>query len=158
MIADALRIPATFIEADVCALPESVPTEAYDVVFTSYGTIMWLPDLEPWADSIASRLASGGVFHIVDIHPFLTVFDDFAPERLEMPNGRRAKIVYAAVGVLVKRGLVVERLREHPVVAWQALDYLVQDAEGLWRLPPGAGDLPLMFALTVRKPVQQGNA
>lgn len=186
MIADALRIPATFIEADVCALPQSVPAEAYDVVFTSYGTIMWLPDLEPWADSIASRLAPGGVFHIVDIHPFLTVFDDFAPEpplAVRYPYFTREPLHFVEhgsyadrdadfeadsyawqhtfeeiIGVLAKRGLVVERLREHPVVAWQALEFLVQDTEGLWRLPPGAGDLPLMFALTVRKPLGEVSA
>ena len=79
-IADRLGVSATFIEADVAALPESVPVSAFDVVFTSYGTIMWLPDLKPWAEGIASRLAPGGVFHIIDAHPFLTVFDDFAPE------------------------------------------------------------------------------
>ena len=79
-IAERLGVSATFIEADVAALPESVPVSAFDVVFTSYGTIMWLPDLKPWAEGIASRLAPGGVFHIIDVHPFLTVFDDFATE------------------------------------------------------------------------------
>jgi len=185
-IADALRIPATFIEADVCALPENVSVGAYDVVFTSYGTIMWLPDLEPWADSIASRLAPGGVFHIVDIHPFLTVFDDFAPEpplAVRYPYFTREPLHFVEhgsyadrdadfeadsyawqhsfeeiIGVLAKRGLVVERLREHPVIGWQALEYLVKDAEGLWRLPAGTGDIPLMFALTVRKPLREGGA
>lgn len=185
-IADSSGVSATFVEADVCALPPSVPRESFDVVFTSYGTIMWLPDLEPWADSIVSRLAPGGVFHIVDVHPLLCVFDDLAPKPplavrysyftreplhfvehgsyadrdadFEADSYAWQHTFEEIIGVLVRRGLVVERLREYPMVAWQALEYLVRDEEGLWRLPQGAGDIPLMFALTVRKPVQDPRA
>ncbi len=179
-ISERTGLPATFIESDVCDLPESVPMSAFDVVYTSHGTIMWLPDLAPWAESIASRLAPGGVFHMIDIHPFLTVFDDFAPqpplqvaysyftrEPLHFEEhgsyaDRDADFVadsYAwqhtfaeIVSVLVAQGLVVESLREYPVIVWKALEFMIEDDEGFWRLPPEAGDIPLMFSLTVRKP------
>lgn len=179
-IAERMGLAATFVESDVLALPESVPRESFDVVFTSYGTIMWLSDLDPWAESIATRLAPGGTFHIIDAHPFLTVFDDFAPSpplRVIYPYFGREPLYFEEhgsyadrdadfvadsyawqhtfeeiVGVLVKRGLIVEGLREYPVVAWKALEFMVQDDDGLWRLPPDAGDMPLMFALSVRKP------
>lgn len=181
-IAQRLGVSADFVEADVCALPKSVPLEAFDVVFTSYGTIFWLPDLEPWADSVASRLAPGGVFHLVDLHPFLSVFDDFAPHpplAVRYPYFAREPLHFVEqgsyadrdadfhadsyawqhtfeeiVGVLARRGLVVEQLREYPVVGWKALEFLVEDGDGLWRLPDGAGDIPLMFGLTVRKPLE----
>lgn len=52
------------------------PMRDYDLVFTSYGTIIWLPDLKPWAEVIAKSLKPGGKFVIVDFHPFLYVFDD----------------------------------------------------------------------------------
>jgi len=179
-IAQRLGLSADFIEADVAALPEDVPLEAFDVAFTSYGTIMWLPDLEPWAKGIASRLAPGGTFHIIDVHPFLTVFDDFAPEpplQVRYPYFSRDPLYFEEHGsyadrdadfvadsyawqhslseildALLGQGLILQRLREFPVVAWEALDFLVQDDDGLWRLPPGAGDVPLMFALTLSKP------
>ena len=182
-IAEQMGLDATFVEADVADLPESVPCGAFDTVFTSYGTIMWLPDLEPWAESIATRLAPGGVFHIIDAHPFLTVFDDFAPEpplRVRYPYFSREPLYFEEhgsyadrdaefvadsyawqhtfaeiVGVLARRGLVVEALREYPVVSWKALEFMVEDEDGLWRLPPEAGDIPLMFALSVRKPVDR---
>jgi len=181
-IARRLGVSASFIEADVCALPESVPREAFDVVFTSYGTIFWLPDLEPWADSVISRLAPGGVFHLVDLHPFLSVFDDFAPQpplSVRYPYFTREPLHFVEqgsyadrnadfeadsyawqhtfeeiIGVLARRGLVVERFREYPVIGWKALEFLVEDGDGLWRLPEGAGDIPLMFGLTVRKPME----
>lgn len=179
-IAERTGLDAAFVEADVTALPDSIPAAAFDVVFTSYGTIMWLPDLEPWADSIASRLAPGGVFHIVDGHPFASVFDDFAEEpplSVRYPYFTREPLYFEeygsyadrdaaftadsyawqhtmseVVGVLARRGLIVRELREYPVIAWKAFDFLVEDGEGLWRMPPEAGDIPLMFALTVQKP------
>lgn len=179
-IAERMGLPAEFIEADVCALPEAVPRDAFDVVFTSYGAIMWLPDLEPWAESIVTRLAPGGIFHIIDAHPFMTVFDDCAPEpplRVGYPYFTREPLYFEEhgsyadrdadfvadsyvwqhtlseiVGVLARRGLVVESLREYPVVAWKAFDFMVEDEDGLWRMPPEAGDIPLMFGLTVRRP------
>jgi len=50
--------------------------EAFDIVFTSYGTIGWLPDLQPWAKMIAERLKPGGIFYMADFHPVLWMFDD----------------------------------------------------------------------------------
>jgi len=178
-IAQRMSLPATFVHADVTALPEAVPRDAFDVVFTSYGTIMWLPDLEGWAESIATRLAPGGVFHIVDAHPFMSVFDDFAtapPLSVAYPYFTREPLYFEEhgsyanrdaefvadsyawqhtfeeiIGVLVRRGLVVESLREYPVVAWKALDIMEPAGSGLWRLPPNAGDIPLMFGLSVKR-------
>ncbi len=56
------------------------------------------------------------------------------------------------LGVLAKRGLVVESLREYPVITWKAFEFMVEDGDGMWRLPEGAGDIPLVFGLTVRRP------
>ena len=47
----------------------------FDIVFTSYGTIGWLPDLKPWAQMISERLKKGGIFYIVDFHPIVWMFD-----------------------------------------------------------------------------------
>ncbi|MEO6583015.1 MAG: class I SAM-dependent methyltransferase, partial [Ferruginibacter sp.] len=35
----------------------------FDIVFTSYGTIGWLPDLDAWAEIVAHFLKPGGVFN-----------------------------------------------------------------------------------------------
>lgn len=179
-IAERVGVSATFVESEVTDLPDEVPCEAFDVVFTSYGTIMWLPTLDRWAEMIASRLAQGGVFHIIDIHPFLSLFDDFAPEpplRVAYPYFSREPLFFEEqgsyadrdadftagsyawqhtfteiIGSLLNAGLVVRELKEYPVVGWKALEFMVQDHDGLWVLPPGAGDIPLMFSLSVTKP------
>ena len=178
-IAARLDLPVRFVHADVTDLPDEVPEAAYDVVFTSYGTIMWLPDLDRWAQMIASRLAPGGVFHIIDVHPFLTVFDDvttepvlgvrypyFAREPLRFEEhgsyaDRDADFVadsYAwqhtfsdILGSLLKHGLGIQQMSEYPVVAWKALEFMEQGDDGLWRMPVGAGDIPLMFSLTASR-------
>ena len=43
----------------------------FDIVVTSTGTIVWLPDLDDWAQSIHDLLEPGGVFLIRDDHPIL---------------------------------------------------------------------------------------
>jgi len=58
------------------------------------------------------------------------------------------------VTALIEAGLVVERLVEHPFLDWK-VDFLVDDGAGRWVLPSDAGgELPLMFSVLARKPVQ----
>ena len=70
-----LGIDAKFVVSNVYDLPE-VLDGRFDVVFTSYGVLTWLPDLERWANVIAHFLEQGGVFYILDAHPFGNVFYD----------------------------------------------------------------------------------
>ncbi len=57
------------------------------------------------------------------------------------------------VTALIDAGLRIERLVEHPFIDWK-LDFLVEDAEGRWVLPPAtAGELPLMFSLLATMPL-----
>lgn len=179
-IARRLDLPVEFVQADVTDLPDTVPEAAFDIVFTSHGTIMWLPDLEGWARTIASRLVPGGTFHIIDVHPFLTIFDDFSekpPLSVRYPYFSREPLYFEEhgsyadrdadfvadsyvwqhtlseiIGALVGAGLRIQQLSEYPVVAWKVLEFMEQGDDGLWRMPPGAGDVPLMFSLSAVRP------
>lgn len=51
----------------------------YDIVFTSYGVLAWLHDLEPWARVIASALKPGGLFYIAEFHPVMDMLQDERP-------------------------------------------------------------------------------
>jgi SAM-dependent methyltransferase len=46
----------------------------FDVVFTSYGVLNWLPDLGPWGAIAAHYLKPGGFFYIVEAHPSARMF------------------------------------------------------------------------------------
>lgn len=71
---DELKLNTKFVCCNVLDTSEYVE-EKFDIVFTSYGTIGWLPDLKPWAKMIADRLKPGGFFYIADFHPIAWMFD-----------------------------------------------------------------------------------
>lgn len=67
-------IKATFIEANVYDIKDLL-TDSYDIVFCSYGSICWLPDLYEWANAIFKVLNPGGFLYFIDFHPMLNSFD-----------------------------------------------------------------------------------
>ncbi|MFT3740657.1 MAG: class I SAM-dependent methyltransferase [Breznakibacter sp.] len=66
---------ATFICCDIYDLPNHL-SGAFDVVFTSYGVIGWLPDLDRWAKIVSGFLKTNGKFVFVEFHPVVWMFDD----------------------------------------------------------------------------------
>jgi SAM-dependent methyltransferase len=49
--------------------------ERFDIVFCSYGAIIWLSDLAAWARGIATLLKPGGRFVTVEFHPIEMMFE-----------------------------------------------------------------------------------
>lgn len=77
--AHQLDVDTTFICSDVYELPQHL-NQHFDIVFTSYGTIGWLPDLDRWAGVISHFLKPGGKFVFVEFHPVVWMFDDHFKE------------------------------------------------------------------------------
>lgn len=67
-LAVEMAIDASFIASNVYDISKYLD-EQFDIVFTSYGSICWLPDLDEWARIIARHLKPGGTFLIADFHP-----------------------------------------------------------------------------------------
>ena len=63
----------SFIESDVLNLNLN---KKFDLVFSSYGVIGWLPDLNAWAKTISNHLKKGGEFLLTEFHPFLNLIID----------------------------------------------------------------------------------
>lgn len=168
-------IPATFVRSDIYALPETL-TGAFDIVFTSYGVLCWLPDLPAWARVIAHYLKPGGVFFIVDGHPFADVFYNeadaadlrvaypyfHAPEPAKWeaagsyadhtaivtrPSYEWTHSLNDIVDALTAAGLRIVSLHEFPVCTWARFPFMEEGADGWWRLPAGLPALPLTFSL-----------
>lgn len=79
-------LPARFIHAAVYDAPAALPEPgAFDMVYTSWGTIAWLPDMTRWAETIAFFLRPGGALYFADAHPTANIYDDMGGER---PDGR----------------------------------------------------------------------
>ena len=181
-LAAELGIDARFVEADVHDARAALGGETFDVVFTSYGVIAWLPDIRRWAEVAASLVAPGGFLYLAEIHPASQVFSDEpgvedlrvgypywtpadAPLRFEesgtyadydaeiaLPEHVWLHGLGDLVTGIIDAGLVLEFLHEHDVTVFQQFPFLERDDDGWWRLPADQPSLPLLFSLRARKP------
>lgn len=71
---EQLKLNCSFYESNVYDVL-SLGLGLFDIVFTSYGTICWLPDLDQWAYVISKSLHKNGMFYFADFHPLLYLFD-----------------------------------------------------------------------------------
>jgi SAM-dependent methyltransferase len=178
-LSEELGIPARFYCTDIYELHEVLSAD-FDIVFTSYGVLHGLPDLRRWGEIIAHYLKPGGIFYIVEDHPFFRVFragaeGAFKPERdyffTEEPERIEATGSYATKGdgpagvqyvwdhslgevvtTLVDAGLSIEFLHEFPYAARAKFPFMEQGEDGWWRLPPDRhGTIPFLFSLRARK-------
>jgi len=74
-LAEKEDVKVRFICSDVYELKNNL-NEKFDVVYTSYGVIGWLPDLDRWAEIISTFLKPNGKFIFIEFHPFVWLFDD----------------------------------------------------------------------------------
>jgi len=177
-LSNELNLPARFICRDVYDL-DNVLQEQFDVVYTSYGVLAWLPDIPCWARTAAARVKPGGFFYIADFHPFAEVMDDGAEEyRLFYPYFAKDVMTFEVKGSyaerdaqveskmeygwnhtlgeivtsLIEAGLQIEFLHEFPYSVYQQLPFLRPDGKGLWKPVEDPAMVPLMFSLRASKP------
>ncbi|RYE50500.1 MAG: class I SAM-dependent methyltransferase [Sphingobacteriales bacterium] len=74
-LAEKCGFAVNFICCDVYDLPDNL-NEQFDMVFTSYGVIGWLPDLDKWAKIISRFMKPGGSLIFAEFHPVLWMFDN----------------------------------------------------------------------------------
>lgn len=74
-IAKETNSDVEFICCDLYDLEKHLDKQ-FDIVFTSYGTITWLPDLDKWGKLISRFLKPHGKFVFVEFHPVVWMFDD----------------------------------------------------------------------------------
>ena len=74
-LTNELNLKSEFICSDVYKLAE-VLDKQYDIVFTTYGTIGWLPDIDKWAKIVSRYLKPGGKLIFAEFHPFIWMYDN----------------------------------------------------------------------------------
>ena len=172
---EELNLDAKFVCCNVLDVSEHI-SEKFDIVFTSYGTIGWLPNLKPWAQMISERLKSRGYFYIVDFHPIAWMFDySENPPKLEYGYMQKEAIyeeykgTYAdlesdmiskeygwnhplseVVNSLIEAGLTIEYLNENHGSPYDIFPSLVKNKEGLFELSNKI--YPLVFEIKALKP------
>jgi SAM-dependent methyltransferase len=81
LLAKKTGLDANFINSNLYDLPQHLD-EQFDFVYTSYGVLCWLNDVEEWARIVAQYLKSGSTFFIAEFHPFVWIYDDDHPTDL----------------------------------------------------------------------------
>lgn len=66
------QIPATFICSDVLELPK-ILDKKFDIIFASYGVLLWLKNIKKFAKIVNQYLAPDGMFYIIELHPFTNI-------------------------------------------------------------------------------------
>jgi SAM-dependent methyltransferase len=175
-LADDVGLGETrFVASDVYGLPDALD-DAFDIVYTSFGVLAWLPDLPRWASVVHHFLAPGGTFYIAEYHPFPLVFDEargivdakianryFPGAEPIVYTGEEVNedfVVYgwpyslgAVVSALAGVGLKIDFLHEFPFSESPHLEFVAERPDGSFGLPPEVeGELPLLFSLKATKP------
>ncbi|MGE5200875.1 MAG: class I SAM-dependent methyltransferase [Acidobacteriota bacterium] len=178
-LAEETGLKADFIQGMVDEAPLRAPGP-FDLVFATWGTLCWLPDLRVWARMIAKVLGPSGELYCADAHPGFSMLEEHAGQLVptfdfQTPADRPLEFVNATtytgdptimthqstrewihslsaiLGALIEAGLTITMFREHEVLPWQGAPNLVPASDRLWRLPDGHPRLPLSFSVRARK-------
>lgn len=175
-LSNEMNADVRFIESDIYALDLE---EHFDIVFTSYGVIGWLPELGPWGELISSYLKPGGRFFLIEGHPTMWMFDGSAdalvfkypyfrqrePIELEPSVGTYADPQATFTGTeyswphelgetinaLTMAGLRLDEMREYRHTVWRAFPFLVEETPERFVMPPEMPQIPMMFSLRATK-------
>lgn len=154
---EELKLNADFICCNVLDTSDYIK-ETFDIVFTSYGVIGWLPDLKPWGQMIANRLKKGGVFYLVEFHPLVWMFDYLSGKPILKYGYMQEDVIYEefegtyantdskmvskeygwnhglgkVVSALTQAGLHIEYLKEHDESPYNVLPDLVKTESGMY--------------------------
>lgn len=173
-IAKDLNANATFICCDVYDLPNHVD-EDFDIIFTSYGVIGWLPDLDQWAKIIAQYLKPNGQLVMVEFHPVVWMFDDNFEKIsyryfnsgaiIETEHGtyadKTADITQECVtwnhglgevvNSLINNGLAITSLNEFDYSPYNCFNRTVAIEPGKYRIKHLASNIPMVYSIEAKK-------
>lgn len=163
-----------FICTDVYNLP-NVLNEKFDIVFTSYGTIGWLPDLDQWANVVSHFLKPDGEFVMAEFHPVVWMYDDdfngvaynYFNEKpiIETSEGTyadtSADIVQDYISwnhplsdvlqSLINKNLVLENFREFDWSPYSCFRHVEEFEKGKWRITKFGNKIPMVYAIKAKK-------
>ena len=167
---DEMGLDARFVCCNVLDTAAHVPDQ-FDIVFTSYGTIGWLPDLVPWAQMIAEKLKPGGIFYIAEFHPVVWMFDDdftriaYSYENREVIitenqgtyTDRNADIkgkeyswnhsISEVLNALTGAGLQLKQFNEFMYSPYPCFRNVIEFEPGKWHIKGLEGKIPMLYSL-----------
>ncbi|QYJ86236.1 class I SAM-dependent methyltransferase [Shewanella mesophila] len=140
-LAKQCQLHADFICCDIYQAPKHLKQE-FDIVYTSYGVLCWLPDLQGWANIIAKALKTGGQFYMAEFHPVQALMEGYSyfgqaePDIEEeatytenSPDEKHTMVTWPhsladVISALLNAGLVITELKEFDFSPYDAFDGL----------------------------------
>ena len=147
----------------------------FDIVYTSYGTITWLPDLNEWGKIISNFLKPKGKFIFVEFHPVVWMFDDnfekigynyFNVEPIiETESGtyadKKANISQAnvtwnhsmseVITSLLKNSLEIIDLKEYDYSPYNCFNNTIEITPKKYRIKHLGDKIPMVYSIVAEK-------
>lgn len=163
-----------FVCSDVYELPV-VLDQKFDIVFTSYGTIGWLPDLEKWASVVSHFLKPDGQFIMAEFHPVIWMYDDDFNHIVYNYFNKKTIIetlegTYADSSAditqeyvswnhplsdvlqnLIHKNLVIQKFQEFDWSPYPCFKHIEEFEKGKWRITKFGDKIPMVYAIKAKK-------
>lgn len=175
-INDQLGLSARFVCGDVLAMDDHLQGETFDIIFTSFGVVGWLPSLEKWGELISRHLKPGGRFILVEFHPVVWMFDDYfthiayayfnrqticeeevgtytdGGEHLQLTSVSWNHSLSEVFSALLRAGLQVVSFDEYDYSPFNCFNQTSPAPDGGYYIKGMEGKLPVTYAIVCTKP------
>lgn len=173
-LAEATDSKAEFICCDIYDTRKHTQ-ELFDIVFSSYGTIGWHPDMDKWADVVVNSLKPGGTFVFAEFHPVIWMYDEklekisydyfntevIVEDSTSTYTDNDAILEYQEVNwnhsigevlsALINAGLTIEAFAEYDYSPYPCFQNLEEVEKGRWRFNHIDKLIPIVYSLRARK-------
>lgn len=171
---EELGLNAQFCCCNIYDAPAVLQGQQFDIVYTSYGVVNWLPDLTQWGHVISQMLKDTGKFVIVEFHPVLWMFnEDFSQVRYaysrkepyvveeatytDSENDNRQKTVTWNHGLavvlngLLCNGLQIKSFGEYDYSPFNLFGNMTVEKNGTFKIAGKNGEIPMLFSVVAVK-------
>ena len=172
-----LSLDAKFICCNIYDLKDHLDDQ-FDIIFTSYGVIGWLPDLNTWAKIIADFLKPGGFFYMAEFHPVVWMLDEEFKEVKYYYHNKETIVVDShgtytnrdadiqgkeyswnhsiseVINALLSQKLQLVFFNEYSYSPYPCFKNVVQGEDGNWRVLGLEDKIPMVYSLKATKTVQ----
>lgn len=165
-----LGVDVDFICSDIYDLP-LILDKKFDIVFTSYGVIGWLPDIKKWGELVSNYLTVQGQFVFVEFHPLVWIFDDDfqkvaydyfdTGEIIETFTGtyanREADVTYSTISwnhslsevmsSLINAGIEIKQFKEFDYSPYPCFKNTVEISKNKFKIKHLEYSIPMLYAI-----------
>ncbi len=173
-MATATNSKATFICCDIYDLPEHLDNQ-FDIIFTSYGTIGWLPDIDKWAKIVSKYIKPNGQFVFVEFHPVVWMFDENFKKItyryfnsgaiIEQETGtyadKNATIsqeyvmwnhsLSEVINSLINNGLEIKSFNEYDYSPYNCFNNTIESKPKKYRIQHLTNKIPMVYSIVAKK-------